>query len=90
MLQSFFNRFFRPKASSLPTALEHPSPQKFWGMEYVERAPVPGGHTKYMLVDGEEPGTVVPFPGDNFKLTTPEHQEEIRQKIKNLGFVLKA
>lgn len=57
-------------------------------MVSVDHAPTPKGHTSYMLVDGEEPNTVVPFPESNFNLTTSEHQEGIREQLAKEGFAL--
>lgn len=65
--------------------LAHP----VWETLNVEYAPVPGGrHTTYMLVLGESPGTVSPFPAENFMLTTPEHKTYVRELIMEKGFAL--
>jgi hypothetical protein len=44
----------------------------------VQLAPVDdqGGHTSYMLLP-HDPGRVVPFPSENFHLTTAAHRRVI-------------
>jgi len=59
----------------------------------ITNAPVaPDGvrHTSYVLVQDSRPLTVRPVPMSNFLGTTSEHQQDVTQQLKDIGFTLVA
>ena len=54
-----------------------------------ERVPVSGGrHTDYLIMVCPGCLTAVAFPRDNFLLATPEHQQWVKDGLRDIGITL--
>ena len=61
----------------------------FGRMASIDYAPVPGGHTSFMLLFCDC-GAAALFPKSNFLLCTPEYQQQLRAKLTSDGYRLVA